>query len=147
MRFLTSPAFVLVPCAVVAAGALHDRPLVYFGAEMTIMNVAAALCLDWCVTHPSGRIGTVLNARPIVFVGLLSYSLYLWQQLFLNRESAASVAAFPLNLVLAATVALTSYYLVEQPSLRLRRRIERALDKRRTPSVVVAPTHANVTTG
>jgi peptidoglycan/LPS O-acetylase OafA/YrhL len=53
------------------------------------------------------------------------------------------VAAFPVNVALAVTVALVSYYLVEQPSLRLRRRIERTLDKRRagsTSSSFDAPT-------
>lgn len=131
MRALASSLFALVPLAVVAAGALHDHPLVYFGVEMTVMNIGAALCLDWCVTYPDGRIGSLLNARPLVFVGLLSYSIYLWQQLFLNRASHVTFAAFPLNLVLAAAAALGSYYMIEQPSLRLRRRIERALDTRR----------------
>jgi len=143
LRVLTSPLFAIVPLAVVASGAFHGHPLLYFGAEMTIMNVGAALCLDWCLTHPAGRIGTILNARPLVFVGLLSYSLYLWQQLFLNRASNAVVAAFPVNVALAVTVALVSYYLVEQPSLRLRRRIERTLDKGRagsTSSSFDAPT-------
>jgi peptidoglycan/LPS O-acetylase OafA/YrhL len=127
MRALRSPAFALVPLAVLAVSLLHNHPVVYFGAVMTLANIGAALCLDWCVTFPEGRVGTVLNAPPLVFVGLLSYSLYLWQQLFLNRASAAATSSFPLNILLAAAAAVVSYYLVEQPSLRLRRRIERAM--------------------
>ena len=66
----------------------------------------------------------MLNWKPLAFVGTLSYSLYLWQQLFLNRTSGAAIAGFPLNLVLAFAAAATSFYLVEQPALRLRRRLE-----------------------
>jgi peptidoglycan/LPS O-acetylase OafA/YrhL len=55
-------------------------------------------------------------------VGLLSYSLYLWQQLFLNRNSAAWVNAFPQNLAFAVAAALGSYFLLEKPFLRLRHR-------------------------
>jgi peptidoglycan/LPS O-acetylase OafA/YrhL len=72
-------------------------------------------------------------------VGWLSYSLYLWQQLFLNRAGTAIVTSFPLNLALAIAAALASYYLVERPSLRLRRRIEKRLTATTTrkPSTTV----------
>jgi peptidoglycan/LPS O-acetylase OafA/YrhL len=136
MRVLSSPLFVCVPAAILAADLLHDHPVVYFGAVVTIVNVGTALCVDWCVTVPEGRVGAMLNARPLVFVGLLSYSLYLWQQLFLNRASAAPLASFPINIALASVVAVVSYFLVEQPALRLRRRIERALDRRRVQGTV-----------
>jgi len=53
---------------------------------------------------------------------VLSYSLYIWQQLFLNRSSAALVCTFPLNLILVGLSALGSYYLVEQPFLKLKQR-------------------------
>jgi peptidoglycan/LPS O-acetylase OafA/YrhL len=124
MRALASPAFLLVPLATFAANTLAQHPLVYFGAAFSLVNVGVALCIDWCVTFSEGTLGRLLNARPLVFVGWLSYSLYLWQQPFFNRASSAAVAAFPLNLALACGLALLSYYLVEQPSLRLRRRIE-----------------------
>ena len=123
-RLLSSPFFVLVPLVTIAANATGQHPLVYFGAAFTIVNIGVALCIDWCVTFADGRVGRLLNARPLVFVGWLSYSLYLWQQPFLNRAGTSIVTTFPLNLVLAITAALASYYAVERPSLRLRRRIE-----------------------
>jgi peptidoglycan/LPS O-acetylase OafA/YrhL len=57
---------------------------------------------------------------PLVWVGVASYSLYLWQQLFLCRGHAAWCTAFPQNLALAFATAAVSYYLVEQPLLRAR---------------------------
>lgn len=124
MRLLRSPLFMLVPVVAMAGNLMHDHPLVSFGVGVTAMNVCLALCLDWCVTFPDGRIGRVLNAAPLVFIGWISYSLYLWQQPFLDRDSAAITAAFPLNIVLTSAAALASYYIVERPSLQLRKRIE-----------------------
>jgi peptidoglycan/LPS O-acetylase OafA/YrhL len=83
------------------------------------------------VTFADGRLGALLNARPLAFIGALSYSLYLWQQPFLNRASASVLTAFPVNVVLAVALALLSYYLIEQPALRLRRVIEDRLRARR----------------
>jgi peptidoglycan/LPS O-acetylase OafA/YrhL len=124
MRLLRSPLFVVVPVLALAGNLMHDHPLIAFGAGISVMNVCLALCLDWCVTFHEGRIGRVLNARPLVFVGWISYSLYLWQQPFLNRASDAAIAQFPLNIVLTIGAALASYYVIERPSLQWRKRIE-----------------------
>jgi peptidoglycan/LPS O-acetylase OafA/YrhL len=60
----------------------------------------------------------ILNVRPAVGLGKISYSLYLWQQLF-----AFGTHARPWYFVCFAVVlACASYYLVEQPMLRLRER-------------------------
>jgi peptidoglycan/LPS O-acetylase OafA/YrhL len=126
-RLLDSRAFALVPALAILANLTHDHPLVCFGFGMSAANIAIALCIDWAVTHHDGRIGRVLNAAPLVFVGWMSYSLYLWQQPFLNRASQAPLAAFPLNIICAVTLALVSYYVVERPALRLRKSIERAV--------------------
>jgi peptidoglycan/LPS O-acetylase OafA/YrhL len=134
MATLSSPLFVLVPIAALAANLLHGHPRTYFAAGLTIENVGLALCIDWCVTYAEGRIGRVLNTPPLVFVGVMSYSLYLWQQIFLNRESTAAVSTFPANIVLVMTGALASYYLIERPSLRFRRRLERLMGGPRAPS-------------
>ena len=123
-RLLESGLFVVVPCLAVAGSLLYDHPVAHFLIGITVMNLSIAATLDWCVTFGSGRVGRVLNWAPLAFVGTISYSLYLWQQLFLNRMSGAATAAFPANLALACAAALTSYYLIEQPALRLRRRLE-----------------------
>ncbi len=60
----------------------------------------------------------ILNVRPMVWVGNISYSLYLWQQLFAFGEKPR-----PWYFVLfAVAIAAASYYLVEQPMLRVRER-------------------------
>jgi peptidoglycan/LPS O-acetylase OafA/YrhL len=77
------------------------------------------------VSIPQGWTTKLLNWWPLVFLGQMSYSLYLWQQPFLNRNSRAWFSAFPVNLCLAFAAALCSYYLIERPFLALRERVEK----------------------
>nr|WP_230957346.1 hypothetical protein [Burkholderia territorii] len=56
-----------------------------------------------------------------MFVGTISFSLYLWQQPFANPELAVP-HAFPLGIVWALLAATASYFLVEKPFLRLKDR-------------------------
>ena len=144
-RLLDSRAFIAVPALAILANLTHDHPLLCFGLGMSAANVAIALCIDWAVTHHDGRFGRVLNAAPLVFVGWTSYSLYLWQQPFLDRASQSPFAAFPLNVVCAVTLALTSYFVVERPALRLRKSIERAvLRPRNRAEPIPAPAQSPV---
>lgn len=55
----------------------------------------------------------ILESRPLVFLGTISYSLYIWQQLFkyAYESGLPRYVAIPLSLVIAAV----SYYRVERP--------------------------------
>ena len=88
----------------------------YESVGFTLFQIGVALSL----VHVMERRYWLLNSAAFVWVGSISYSLYLWQQPFLNRWSSAPWAAFPLNLVLAVLFAAASYYLVEEPFLKLR---------------------------
>jgi len=124
-RLLTSRWFVCVPVIAFALSGL-SRPRFQFAVGMTLSNLCIAVTIDWAVRFDKGRVGRLLNAAPLVFVGVLSYSLYLWQQPFLNRTSGAWPARFPTNLALACACALASYYLIERPVLALRSRLHAA---------------------
>ena len=143
MAALSSPLFIVVPLVGLAGNLTGDHAHVSFLMGRSLANLGTVLCLDWCVTFPDGRVGRILNAAPLVFVGWMSYSLYLWQQPFLNRASDAIVNTFPLNITLACAGALASYYLVERPSLQLRRWIE-SWHMRRAPLPVGADPRPDV---
>jgi peptidoglycan/LPS O-acetylase OafA/YrhL len=58
-----------------------------------------------------------LNWAPVAWLGRISYSLYLWQELFCSNDTLhlGYILILP-----ALACACLSYYLVEQPMLRLR---------------------------
>jgi peptidoglycan/LPS O-acetylase OafA/YrhL len=101
-----------------------------FPLGLTICGAAIAMFLLWCVRNPTSAVGRVLNSRPVVHIGVLSYSIYLWQTLFLHAGNATVfgpslklISTFPGNLVAILLAAEFSYHIVEQPSLRLRGRL------------------------
>lgn len=65
-----------------------------------------------------------LNTRPMMTIGVLSYSLYLWQQPFLfpKADDVARWQTFPTNIVIAILCAVVSYLCVERPALNLKER-------------------------
>lgn len=87
--------------------------------------------LLWTVRNADTLAGRLLNARWITHVGVLSYSIYLWQTLFLHHMNvdvfagASWLGSFPLNWLGILVAAQISYMLVEQPSLHLRNRLLR----------------------
>lgn len=64
-----------------------------------------------------------LEFAPLRWLGRISYSLYLWQQLFFSHYHHGALQRFPLNLALALTCACLSYYLIEKPMVRLGHRL------------------------
>ncbi|WP_417473660.1 acyltransferase family protein [Luteimonas mephitis] len=110
-------------CIAVGYGiAFVSRPAAYvFGQSLA--NLGIIMLLLHVIRHPHGVAGCVLNSRPFVAVGILSYSLYLWQEPFLYFRGEGWATAFPQNLALAFAAALCSYYLVERPFLALKDRI------------------------
>jgi len=62
----------------------------------------------------------VLNNKFLSFIGILSYGIYIWQQLFTGRDSKMLLSIFPNNVLGLITVPLLSYYLYERRFLKLK---------------------------
>ncbi|WIG56977.1 MAG: hypothetical protein OJF61_002765 [Rhodanobacteraceae bacterium] len=92
-----------------------------------VLNICVALLIEACTRHDHTFFGRFLNWKPVAALGVLSYSLYLWQQPFLDRHSNAWVNAFPQNLAFAFVAALLSYFLIERAFLGLRDRFRRTI--------------------
>jgi peptidoglycan/LPS O-acetylase OafA/YrhL len=116
--------------ALLVAILLLNRLLSSWSATLSLMfgrtvDALAFAGIIWiCAMHANSCFGRLLNSRPFVIVGLLSYSIYLWQQPFLlpYNHNRADQIAFPWNLSLALLMAVISYLLVELPFLRLKDR-------------------------
>ncbi|MGU7772088.1 acyltransferase family protein [Burkholderia sp. MR1-5-21] len=63
----------------------------------------------------------LLRMKPLVFVGTISFSLYLWQQPFANPHLPIE-HDFPLGILWALAAATASYFFIEKPFLRLKDR-------------------------
>jgi peptidoglycan/LPS O-acetylase OafA/YrhL len=121
-RFQSSSIFWIVALGLVLGGhgLFAVNPASFYIIGQSIANLGTVLCIDWSIRNFGRGAGRLLNWGPVVYVGALSYSLYLWQNAFLNPNWDAWPARLPIDLVLASGVAVASYYLVEQPFLRLK---------------------------
>ena len=113
-------AFALLPLADVN---LPGRVSGAFGLLLyfTIQPLAIGFVLSYCVDRPLSVAGKFLNCAVMKHIGVVSYSIYLWQQLFTEPGT------FPIAVGLIFTLAAAecSYWLVERPALKLRSRIDR----------------------
>jgi peptidoglycan/LPS O-acetylase OafA/YrhL len=82
------------------------------------------------VLQPASLLGRFLEWRPLRWLGTISYSLYLWQTLFLPElasERGHGVFHYlqlaPWNLLAILTMACLSRYLIEVPMTRLGHRL------------------------
>lgn len=127
---MSSRLFVLAPVFTLVLNSSAWQLRYRYTVGDFFMNAGIALCLDWSIRSKAHPVGRVLNWRPVAFVGVLSYSLYLWQQPFFDRSAKSPLTAFPLNVLLAFGAALASYYCVERPFLALKKRFESPSVKR-----------------
>ncbi len=88
---------------------------------LTLEGLLIGFLLAWLLRNSGCLAGRLLNSRPFVHIGVLSYSLYLWNPLFLTPLNDSWTGRFPMNLLCTLAAAEISFYLVEQPILKLRR--------------------------
>jgi len=89
----------------------------------TWMDIAIAFSIHACVLNADSVVGRFLEFRPLAFLGVLSYSLYLWQQLFMNYHQDALFPNPLIGMLLALVAAASSYYVIEKPFLRMKQRL------------------------
>jgi peptidoglycan/LPS O-acetylase OafA/YrhL len=114
---------VVAPLATLSAAWLMAWPSFHLPIGAALINVGIAICILRVVTHPSGPTGWVLNSRVAVFIGSISYSLYLWQQFFLDTQAWRGLPGLWPRLLLIPAAAAASYYLLERPLMALRARL------------------------
>ncbi|MBY0370242.1 acyltransferase [bacterium] len=91
--------------------------------QNTVEGIALALFLIWVVQNPRSLAGKFFNQAPVAYIGRLSFSLYLWQQLFLSYLDPFGLSLWQ-SLIAAFAAAVVSYHGIEKPFLRLGARFQ-----------------------
>lgn len=81
------------------------------------------LFMLWALQNPHALVSRILNSRALVHLGVISYSLYLWQQLFITIHNKTFTGAFPFNVLAALIVAELSHRIIEKYFFQLRTKV------------------------
>jgi peptidoglycan/LPS O-acetylase OafA/YrhL len=94
---------------------------IYRYQELIPLTESLLIAIMLAVTSiiPSFAISKALEYKHLRFLGTISYSVYVWQQLFLMPRSGGFFAFF------LPAAALGSWVLIERPCIRFERRLER----------------------
>jgi len=95
----------------------------------SMQAIGFSLLLLQSMLYPKRGFYRFLNWKWVSHIGILSYSIYIWQQMFCGTsESVFGVkeawwVSFPVWILVALMAAHASYYLLEKPLLALRSRL------------------------
>jgi peptidoglycan/LPS O-acetylase OafA/YrhL len=101
-----------------------------YEGPIQLVSLLTAATLIAILLNPNSWVVRILAHPRIVFVGLISYSLYLWNPfaMLIARNLAPGTVGRALHLLLGLILTfafgLASYYLVERSGLRLKERFE-----------------------
>ena len=119
------PSFIIFTIAL-AVLPYPERKLLYI--LLTIKPIVISLMILGTLINSSKALTFILELPILRLIGRISYSLYLWQQLFLvwdqhRIQSFGILQSFPLNIVAAFACATLSLLFVEKYLIALGHRI------------------------
>jgi peptidoglycan/LPS O-acetylase OafA/YrhL len=110
----------------------------------TLTNVFSGLIISFTIgyiiiTNISFRtdiIFKILNFKILKIVGILSYSIYIWQQIFTSesKKLPSIITTFPYSLIFIVIVSCISYYFYESFFLRLKSKYSKLKKQKMTAS-------------
>jgi peptidoglycan/LPS O-acetylase OafA/YrhL len=129
IQWLIRPAPVAVAVAMLIGCFAYRAP--FFRETLRYTLLAAAIAIGLCAVVFSdrySRLNRILNAAPVMWIGQLSYSLYVWhlavsEAVAEGLPGAPHLAVAGTALVATLAAATLSYYGLERPLSGLRRRI------------------------
>lgn len=132
-RFLATPSvwpLLVILVFSIATFQVPDWKLAF--PLLTVKAIAIPLLILGTLTCSSKLPGRVLENVVFRWIGRLSYSLYLWQQLFLvwnesRTPSLSPLQSLPLNLLFAFACAVLSMTLIEKPLISIGHRIAKKI--------------------
>jgi len=102
--------------------------------------IILALLVVWPILHSTSALRRLLDLRVLTLIGKISYSLYIWQQLWMLFPGAPMpfprLQSFPVNVLMAICCGIASYYGIEKPFIELGRRVTASFGHKPDPVAV-----------
>ena len=116
----------------------YEDPFLYLGG-LTLFAAVVGIGVAYLMGQPHERVISVLSWKPLVWVGSVSFGIYLWHwaMFYMVAHSGIEWPSLPgvaLGIAATALVATFSYYVIERPFLKLKDRWSRSRTK---PQVLV----------
>lgn len=129
-RFMKYGKWILAATGVML---LCERFAFHGAAYLTVPFLRTFFCLSIIILiyyslNKESRLYKFFNMPALVYIGVLSYSIYLWQQLFYYKAPVfkpSFVTTFPYSWLFIFAISWLSYRFIEQPFLKLRTRFIR----------------------
>lgn len=112
----------LSPLIELALGA-HLKWFYVVAVGFTLQGISIVAFMMYVICHAESLAARILNSKIMVAIGVRSYSLYLWQELFIG-DSRHSIPRLVAGLCAAVLAAESSYRIIELPTLRMKRYFE-----------------------
>jgi peptidoglycan/LPS O-acetylase OafA/YrhL len=106
----------------------NSSPLIYSGfisPTSTISDICIGLIIFISIQFSNNYWFKLLNLRVMNKLGILSYSIYVWQQLFFSSH-IGFLSQFPINIIFILVAATISYYFIESPFIALKSRFTKS---------------------
>ncbi len=106
---------------------VNEQTLDLYRIYLPLFTISTAVVILWISTNSTGSVNWFLGNKNLQWIGKISYGLYLWHYLSfeLSREVFGTVSAqIVFGVILAFTIAATSYYLLEVRFLKLKEQFE-----------------------
>jgi len=115
----------LIQIALVAASWYFFGHKFFLGINTVISSVLIALAIIYTIINTDGWLFKLLNQKHVRYFGTLSYSIYIWQELFTFKQPWGDLPygkSIVLNLILLGITSVASYHLYEKYFLKLKAR-------------------------
>ena len=133
------PVIALLLIALVALTADGNSTSTAFWS-IAAVGVLTCVVVFYFVTNQNGLLQHFFEWRPLVFLGRISYGVYLWHYIIfkfmIDYLHLSWLTTFLLGGLLALAISLLSYYIIEQPILSLKSRFAVP-----APRVLAEPVH------
>jgi peptidoglycan/LPS O-acetylase OafA/YrhL len=123
LDWLTRPAWMVVWLAAIGVSLQLGRSGKFHLCVSYSLEAVCIALLIWGSLRSDGFLRRVLCNPVLTTIGVGSYSIYLWQQLFVHPRLDGWIHQYPQNVVLAMGMAWFSFWVIERPFNQLKDRV------------------------